>query len=70
MATSDSDSEGSRPVPGQGFGDLATYPLPTCPNDAYQPVGDWQSGTVNEMGIAKTGEVANPTTINGYGIAQ
>lgn len=59
----------SRPVPSQGFGDLASYPLPVCPTEPHADTDD-DSQAVLEYGIDESKEVGNPTTINGYGIGK
>lgn len=63
------DSEGHRPVPPQGFGTLGQYPLPACPTEEHADNDD-DSQAVLEYGVTETKEVANPTTIAGYGLTK
>ena len=65
----DTDSEGSRPVPSQGFGELQKYPLPICTTEPH-PETDDDSQSAVEYGVDESKEVGNPTTIAGYGLTK
>ena len=65
---SDSTSEtASRPVPSQGFGDLAKYPLPTCPQDEKGDDGDDDSQAAMEYGVVEGKEVGHDGSALDYG---
>lgn len=64
----DSDTEGHRPVPSQGFGELSKYPVPKCTVEPGADINTGEPQMQTDFGVKDGSEVANPTTINGYGI--